>query len=76
MDILSWVVKFSLNSIWWKWLISWGGAQKLEGWMTFIVSDLFVTNWTSSQIQFYSKVAWVFSSIWFILGLFFPELRF
>jgi hypothetical protein len=62
-------------SVYTKWVVSWGGAYLLERWHS-------AWNWfgyfhqsTEGQIKFATKLLWVFITLWFIAGLFVPELR-
>ena len=67
---------YLLNSLFWKWIISWGGAQWLEGWKSMLFLDWFAWSWNAEQIRLYALVIWVFTTIFFLLGLFKPEWRF
>lgn len=76
MSTTEFVLLYLLNSLFWKWIISWGGAQFLEGWKSFFIIDWFAWGWTAEQIRLYALVVWVFSTLFFLVGLFRPEWRF
>ncbi|MCG8429294.1 MAG: hypothetical protein MI754_18230 [Chromatiales bacterium] len=75
MSIVEWIVVFSLNSLFWKWIVSWGGAQWVEGWKAFFVIDWFAAAWTAEQIRLYGVIIWFCTATWFVLGVFIPGLR-
>ena len=75
MSLIGWIIAFALNSLFWKWIISWGGAQQIEGWKSLFVIGSTATHWNAEQIRFYGMIIWFFSALWFLLGLFFPEIR-
>ncbi|GAB6388986.1 hypothetical protein [Stutzerimonas marianensis] len=76
MGLIEFILLYLVSSLFWKWVISWGGAQWLEGWKSFFIIDWFAWVWTAEQIRLYALVAWVFSTLFFLLGLFKPEWRF
>ncbi|MEN2508423.1 hypothetical protein V8Z77_16055 [Stutzerimonas stutzeri] len=76
MSTLEFVALYLLNSVFWKWIISWGGAQWIEGWKSMVVLDWFAWPWNAEQIRLYALVMWSFSTLFFVIGLFKPEWRF
>ncbi|WP_217475309.1 hypothetical protein [Stutzerimonas stutzeri] len=76
MSTLEFVALYLLNSAFWKWIISWGGAQWLEGWKSMVVLDWFAWAWNAEQIRLYALLMWGFSTLCFVVGLFKPEWRF
>ena len=40
MGTAEFVVLYGLNSLFWKWIISWGGAHWLEGWKAVLLRSL------------------------------------
>jgi hypothetical protein len=76
MRIGEFILIYIANSLFWKWIISWGGAEWLEGWRSFFFLSWFAGGWTAEQIRLYALVLWVFSTIFFIVGLIKPEYRF
>ncbi|OLP18016.1 hypothetical protein BST81_13330 [Leptolyngbya sp. 'hensonii'] len=76
MSLIAWIVSFALTSLFWKWVLSWGGAEWLEGWKAFFVIDLFAGFWSAKQIKLYGLICWIGSGIWFVVGLIWPAMRF
>ncbi|WP_434777008.1 hypothetical protein [Neisseria sp. Ec49-e6-T10] len=75
MSLIIWIIFFTANSLFWKWLISWGGAEKLND--TWFGAFMFAPfSWNEEQIKLFAQISWLLETIWFILGLFKPELRF
>jgi len=76
MSTAEFVGLYLLNSLFWKWILSWGGAQWIEGWKSMVFLDWFTWHWNAEQIRLYALVIWCFSTVFFVLGLFKPEWRF
>ena len=76
MNIYQWMILYLLNCLLWKWILSWGGAKWLQGWKVLFVLEWAEQHWTIEQIRFYALMMWILGTIWFVLGLFFPEARF
>jgi hypothetical protein len=76
MSTAFFIALYALNSLFWKWVISWGGAQWLEGWRAFFFLEWFALDWKAEQIRLYALVAWLISTVFFIVGLINPEYRF
>ncbi|WP_227501946.1 hypothetical protein [Psychrobacter sp. TB2] len=66
----------NLESIYCWWIIGYGGAKWIEGWKSFFMIEWFALDWTAEQIRLYVLIIWLFSVIWFIVGVIKPELRF
>ena len=76
MSLTAWIVQFALQSLFYKWILSWGGAQWLEGIKSALTLGWMTWDWNAEQIRFYILIIWIFSSVWFIAGLLNPSLRF
>jgi hypothetical protein len=76
MSTSTFVATYIVNCLFWKWILSWGGAQWLEGWRALFFVSWFASNWTAEQIRLYALAIWVASTIFFIAGLIKPEYRF
>lgn len=77
MDILVWVLFYIFELTFWCWIVRWGGAEWLEGTLAsgFLIQYLAPT-WTAEGIKFFVWVYFVVATIWFIVGIFVPSLRF
>lgn len=76
MSVGIWALLFLIESIYCWWIIGFGGAKWVEGWKSFFMIDWFALDWNAEQIRLYVLIIWLFSCIWFVVGLFKPELRF
>ena len=76
MSLTAWFIQFALQSLFYKWILSWGGAQWLEGIKSALTLGWMTWDWNAEQIRFYILIIWIFSSVWFIAGLLNPSLRF
>ncbi|WP_313209711.1 hypothetical protein [Stutzerimonas nitrititolerans] len=70
------VALYCLISLFWRWIISWGGAHWLEGWKAMAFLEWFAWPWNAEQIRLYAVVMWGFTTLFFVVGLFKPEWRF
>lgn len=75
MSLMLWIVQFICQSIIYKWILSWDGAQWIEGWKSGLTLGWFTWDWNAEQIRFYILMIWIFSCIWFVCGVLIPELR-
>ena len=76
MSLAAWIALFVLSSLWWKWILSWGGAAWLEGFKAWFSLGWFSWAWNAEQIRLYALLCWLFEGIWFVTGVFFPDARF
>jgi hypothetical protein len=75
MNLEYWISCYLLASLFWKWLYSWGGAEMIEGWKSFLVLGWFGPLLDAEMIRLYALIMWLLGTIWFVAGIFFPELR-
>lgn len=76
MSLFLWIIIYCINALIWKWIISWGGAAQLQNWWGFLF-----TGWmgnielNSEQIRAFALLCWIGFTIWFVIGIFIPEVR-
>jgi hypothetical protein len=71
-----WVLIWLLSTAFMYWIVWGGGAARFLGWRALLIVDwIFSYRWTSEQIALYTLICWVGHTIWFLLGLFAPEIR-
>ena len=70
-----WILLFVLSSLYSWWIIGYGGAKWVEGWKSFFLIDWLAWDWNAEQIRMYMLMLWLFATVWFVLGLIYPELR-
>ncbi|QIO05478.1 hypothetical protein [Acinetobacter shaoyimingii] len=75
MSLIAWIFQFLMQSLFFKWVLSWGGAKRLEGIKSVFFFSWMTWGWNAEQLRLYALVLWGCSSIWFLIGLFNPELR-
>ena len=73
--LLVWIAYYLLISVFSRWIISWGGASRVEGWLSFIVIGWFALDWRAEQIRLFVLLMWIVSTFVFIYGLFNPAFR-
>lgn len=72
-----WMIEYALNLLFWLWIIKWGGAEWLAD--TFIagfIVNLFTVHWSPDVIKFYGWLILIGTTVWFIIGMAIPDLRF
>lgn len=73
--MLVWIIYYLLISLFHKWILSWGGAEFLEGWKSFFAIGWFAWDWTAEQIKLYTLISWIMFTILFIIGCFNADIR-
>ena len=75
MGILPWIGIYALESLFFAWLLFWGGARRLEGsWLAELVA--FKGSVTSADgLKLLAWIFWVSGTCWFLAGLFVPGVR-
>ncbi|VTS02475.1 Uncharacterized protein OS=Pseudomonas stutzeri MF28 GN=L686_22480 PE=4 SV=1 [Gemmata massiliana] len=77
MSLNTWIGLFLLTSLFWAWLLFLGGARWLEGsWLIAFIVDFSAMEWTADGIRLFAMLMWILETIWFVIGLFVPEVRF
>ena len=76
MDIGIWILIYVAELLFWLWIIRWGGADRLEGTFTSgLIISIFAPNWSAEGIKLFAWLTMIAGTVWFLLGLFYPELR-
>jgi hypothetical protein len=76
MTTTSWIVSFTLNTLFWLWIARWGGAERLEG--TFAsgcLVSILAPRWSADGLKLFAYVMLVAGTVLFIAGLFQSEMR-
>jgi hypothetical protein len=77
MSLLVWVATFALTSLFWAWVLFWGGADWLEGsFLSGLLVDIFAPRWSAAGIKVFAALTWLIEGLWFAVGLFIPAARF
>ncbi len=76
MSLLMWIGCYAAQSIFYKWVLSWGGAAWLEGWKSVFFFDFFTAFWTAEMLRLYALILWIIATFVFVVGVFVPDLRF
>lgn len=78
MGTIYWILLFIIHSFILKWVISWGGAKAVVN--SFFINEIFFgslsTNLNEEQFKFYALIIWLLLTIWFLFGLFIPNIRY
>jgi hypothetical protein len=68
---------YVLDVLFWLWVVRWEGAEWLERTFTSGFLIHFVApRWSTEGIKLFGEGALILSTIWFVLGLFYSELKF
>ena len=77
MSVILWIAIYTIYSLVTKWIISWGGAGYIQCWKTWFFFNMSQSEeWTKDQVIMMAWFFWILYTLWFLLGLFNPELRF
>lgn len=76
MSVVGWIIYHAIGTVFWLWLLRWGGAEWIEGWGAWGLLGWFSGHWGAEQIKLYALLILIGELIWFVLGLFFPACRF
>ena len=71
-----WIALFAASSLFWCWLLFWGGAEWLEGsFLSGLLVHFRAPHWSAEGIKLFAGLTWFLQGVWFLLGLFVPEAR-
>ena len=70
-----WICLYIFISLTCKWILSWGGADVIKGWKSIFFLDM-EADWNKEQLRAMALFTWIGFTIFFIVGLIFPEYRF
>ena len=73
--MIFWIAMYLLSSLFYKWVLSWGGAKTIEGWKSFFLIGWFALDWNSEQIRLYALIGWLVTTVIFINGCFNSQFR-
>lgn len=76
ISIPQWILWAALSSLFWLWVLRWGGAERLEGTFAsgFLVS-WFAPRWSAQGIKLFALLSPVGTLGAFVVGLFVPDIR-
>ncbi len=75
MDLLYWLVGYVASTLFWLWVLRWGGAKWIEGWKAWAAVGWFAGHWKAEQIRLYALLLLTLETVGFVAGLFVPSLR-
>lgn len=75
MGMIFWIAMYLLSSLFYKWVLSWGGAKTIEGWKSLFLIGWFALDWNSEQIRLYALIGWLVTTVIFIIGCFNSQFR-
>ena len=58
---------YALVSLFFKWLLSWGGAAKIQGWKALFLISAQAYDWSEEQIKAYALLAWIVWTVFCVL---------
>jgi hypothetical protein len=76
MDIGIWIVIFVFSSLFWCWILFWGGAEWLEGtFLSGLLLHMRAPLWSEEGLKIFAGLTWLIHGVWFLIGLFVPSAR-
>jgi hypothetical protein len=77
VSTLVWIGLYLVDTLFWVWVCFYGGAELLEEhWLANLLIHWGASSWESESIKLVGWLILFFSTIWFLIGLFNPDLRF
>jgi hypothetical protein len=76
MSTLAWIGLYGAQALFWLWLARWGGARSVQGWPAAWLLHPVAWRWDAEVIQLFAWLSLAGTTLWFVLGLFDPTLRF
>ncbi len=76
MSLTELIIFYSIELLFWLWIIRWGGAEWLEG--SFIAGlfvNVFASRWSADGIRLFAYGSMIITTILFIIALFSPDFR-
>ncbi len=76
MGLGAWIALFAITSLFWAWILFWGGADWLEGsWLAAVFLYFRAMEWSAEGIKAFAALMWLAEGLWFTLGLFVRDAR-
>ncbi len=76
MNVLVWIGLFVASSLFWAWLLFWGGAEWLDGsFLSGLLIHFRAPEWGAEGIKLFAVLSWLGQTIWFVIGLFAKSSR-
>ncbi|OAM28903.1 hypothetical protein A7P96_06855 [Eikenella sp. NML03-A-027] len=60
---------YILLSLFFKWILSWGGAEKIEGWKAGWLIGWVADDWDTEQIRMWALLTWIGWTVFCLLAL-------
>lgn len=76
VSAIEWLSFHLVFSIFWLWILCWGGAQRLEGTLgAGLLISILALRWSAEGIRLFALVTLILGTIFFSIGYFFPSVR-
>jgi hypothetical protein len=73
----AWIALYVVQALFWLWIARWGGSHRLAGTLTSgLLLHVLAPRWSREGLELFAWLSLIGSSIWFVLGLLDPGLRF
>jgi hypothetical protein len=70
MELLLWIGSFAAGSLFWAWILFWGGAERLEGSMlSGFLLWIRAPEWPAEGIKLFAWGSWICQTIGFVIAL-------
>lgn len=77
MSLTSWILIYGVELLFWLWILRWGGAEWLEGTFTSgLLISIFAPRWSADGIKLFALLTLIAGTIWFVIGIIVPDVRF
>ena len=77
MSLAELIVAYSINLLFWLWIVRWGGAEWLEGrFLSGLLIHFFATRWSADGIKLFGYGTLLISTVLFVVAIFYPDFRY
>jgi hypothetical protein len=74
--LLAWVAVFALSSLFWAWVLFWGGAERLEGsFLSHFLVHSFAPRWSTEGIKLFAALTWLLEALGLAVAVVVPAVR-
>ena len=76
MSLVAWLALNALAAPINLWVLAWGGAEKIEGWLSVFYTECHGSlTWSAEQIRLFALLILIVQIVLIAPGIFVPELR-
>ena len=76
MSLPEWIISYIALTIFWLWIVRWGGAEWVEGkFISGFLVHIWAVTWSAEAIKVFAWGALIINTVLFALGIIFSDFR-